>query len=98
MRAVGHPARPICVRVVPSVGELGHAQVVIRLRRDLRQVRDAQYLRAAAERGQLAADDFGHGAADARIDLVENHRMTGLALDTGRGHLHRQREPRQLAT
>ena len=43
------------------------------LRGDLRQMRHAQHLSALAELAQLAADDLGHRAADAGVDLVEHH-------------------------
>jgi hypothetical protein len=49
-------------------------------------VRHAQHLSALAELAQLPADDFGHRAADAGIDLVEHHaERRGLG---GGGHLH----------
>ena len=41
--------------------------------RDLRQVRDAQHLVAAGERAELASHHLGHRAADAGVDLVEDH-------------------------
>ena len=43
------------------------------LARHLRQVGDAQHLRALAERPQLPADDLGDRAADAAVHLVEHH-------------------------
>ena len=64
------------------------------LGRHLRQVRDAQRLAGVAQPAQLAADDFGHAAADAGIDLVEDQRgHTGTA---GRDHLDGQADARQL--
>ena len=64
------------------------------LRGHLRQVGDAQHLAARAQRPQLPADDFGHGATDAGIDFVEHHAapFVGHA-----GHLHGQRQARQFA-
>ena len=67
----------------------------MRLARDLRQVRHAQHLRPLAERAQLAPDDFGHAAADTRIDFVEHQAGQRVAL--GRGDLDREADARQLA-
>src|SRR5438093_2323668 len=47
-------------------------EVCIRVRRNLRQVRDAQYLEGGTQRSQRAADDVGDATADAGIDLVED--------------------------
>ena len=55
-----------------AVRQLRDAHVGVSLARDLRQVRDAQHLRALAERSQLAADDLRDAAADAGIDFVEH--------------------------
>ena len=72
------------VRVVRPSVSLVDAQVVVRLRGDLRQVRHAQHLAAGAEGAQLPADDLGDGAADAGVDLVEHHaaRLAPAAHDT----------------
>src|SRR5213082_3135589 len=59
-------------------------------RRDLRQVRDRDHLRAFAGAGKGPADRVGRLAADARIDLVEHERLA--ARDDG----DRERDPRQL--
>ena len=63
--------------------------------RDLRQVRDAQDLMEARQLFQLAADDLGNGAADARVHLVENHRgdAAALRLET----LEREHHAREFA-
>ena len=50
---------------------LSISKVRVGVRRDLRQVRDAQHLKRRAERLQLAADDVGDPPADAGVDLVE---------------------------
>ncbi len=47
-----------------------------------------------AQAAQLAADDLGHRAADARVDFVEHHARRGGARAA---HLHGQRQARQLA-
>ncbi len=61
----------------------------------LGQVRDAEHLAAIAQRAQLAADDFRHGATDAGIDFVEDH----AAVLRGRArNLHGQRQARKLAS
>jgi hypothetical protein len=80
-----------------TVGELRDAQVPIRERRHLRQVRHAQHLRAATERREFTADDLGDRAAHTRIHFVEDAAEAGLAdvsCDTGRpmgeGDLHGQ--------
>ncbi|MNV03626.1 hypothetical protein D3C71_939030 [compost metagenome] len=61
---------------------------------DLRQMGDAQHLALLAQGAQLVPDDVGHGAADARIDLVEDH--GGHCIQVQRGHLDGQRDARQL--
>ena len=64
------------------------------LRRHLRQMRDTQHLAAFAQRAQLATDDLGHRAAYAGIDFIEHH---AAAFFGHAGHLHRQRQARELA-
>jgi hypothetical protein len=44
---------------------------------------------------QARADDVGHGAADASVDLVENERLARRIVDAS--VLRRQHQPRQLA-
>ena len=69
--------------------------MLVRLARDLRQVRNAQHLPALAQAFQQAPDDFRHAAADARVDLVEDqgrHRRR-VRRDDG----DRQRDTRQFA-
>ncbi len=85
----------IRVRVLPSRDVLGHAQLVIRLRRDLWQVRHAQHLALAGELVQLTADHLGHGATHAGIDFVEDQAGEVSGLD-GR-HLQRQADAREFA-
>ena len=60
-------------------------------RGDLRQVRDRDHLRAGAEALQRTADRVRGLAADARVDLVEDHRRP--AADRG----DRERDAGQLA-
>ena len=64
-------------------------------RRDLRLVGHAQDLAGFAERAQLGADRRGNRAADAGIDLVEDHARH--LVQAQRGDLDRQRDARQLA-
>ena len=67
----------------------------VALRRDLRQVGDAQHLALRAQRAQLAADDLRDRAADARIDFVEHHGRHRVQAE--RGDLDRQRHAREFA-
>ena len=76
---------------VGSPGDLLDAEVAVGEARDLRQVRDRDDLRAAGEPAQRLADGVRGLAADAGVDLVEDHR---LAAADGRD---RERDPRQLA-
>lgn len=66
--------------------------VVVRmtLRRDLRQVGDAQHLAARTERAQAAADGLRHRAADTAVHFVEDHR--GRAVVPERGDFDRERD------
>src|SRR3989454_1569150 len=73
----------------------GDHDVVLGEGRDQRQVGDAEDLAAPAEPAELAADDLGHGAADAGIDLVEDERGAPL-LGGGEG-LEGEHDARQLA-
>src|SRR5438046_1408925 len=60
-------------RVDPAaVAPLFDLEVRISIRRNRRQVRDAQYREGGTQRSQLAADDVGDATADAGIDLVED--------------------------
>jgi hypothetical protein len=74
---------------------LGHAQLVIRLRRNLWQVSHAQHLALAGELVQLTADHLGDGATYARVNLVEDQAGEVSGLD-GR-HLQRQADAREFA-
>ena len=80
-----------------AVGELAHPQVTVTERRDLRQVGDAQHLCRATERGELAPDDLRDRAADAGVDLIEDHAGAAGFGARSEGDLHREREPRELA-
>ena len=67
----------------------------VALRRDLRQVGDAQYLAFRTQRPQFLADDLRDRATNAGIDLVEHHRRHRVQ-SQGR-HFDGQRYPRQFA-
>ena len=82
-------AVPACVAL------LGHHQVVVGAGGHLRQVGDGQHLAVAAQLLHQPADGFGHGAADAGIDLVEDQRLRRAQLAGGDGD--GQRDARQLA-
>ena len=77
-----------------AVGEFRDAQVLMALGCDLRQVRDTDDLTRVAERAQFPADDFSHGAADTGVDFIEDH---AARLARGTGHLHRERQARELS-
>jgi hypothetical protein len=64
------------------------------LRGDLRQMRHADDLTAFAERAQLPAHDFGDRAADAGVDLIEDH---AARVARGARHLHGERQARELS-
>ena len=70
------------VRAV-TVARLAREQMRMALRRDLRQVGDAQHLALAAEPAQLLPDDFGDRAADARVDFVKHHRGDVIEAECG---------------
>src|SRR5919204_1418607 len=53
---------------------LRDAHVMVRQRGDGSQVSDTEHLPAAAERGELVTHHGCRPAADARIDLIEDHR------------------------
>ena len=63
--------------------------------RHLGQVSDAQHLAFLAELGKPQADHFGDAAADARVDLVEDHRRDRAAV--ARNHLDREAHTGELA-
>src|SRR5579862_3502550 len=71
-------------------GHLLDPEVTVGEARDRRQVRDRDHLRAAREPAQRLADRVGGAAADAGVDLVEDHRVP--ASDRG----DRERDPREL--
>src|SRR5262245_38756602 len=62
-----------------AVGQLDHAMLVVRLARDLREMSDAEHLSALAELAKPPPDDLGDAAADAGVDLVEDHAGAGVA-------------------
>src|SRR5437763_6060411 len=78
-----------------AVGELRDPQVMMRLTRDLRQMRHAEYLSTPAESAELAAHDLRDRAADAGVHLVEYHAARRLRRAR---YLHRERQPRELAS
>ena len=65
------------------------------VRRDLREVCDAQHLALPRQFPQARPDDIGHRAADAGVDLVENERLAGRV--GGRQRFERQHQPGELA-
>ena len=71
-------------------------KMAIRERGNLRQMRDAQYLMIFREFLQLAADDLRDLAADAGVDLVEDHRRDAAPLRLQ--PLEREHHTRELAT
>ena len=64
-------------------------------RRDLGQVGHHEHLVVAGQPGQPPADLHRGPAADAGVDLVEDHRRHRVG--AGEAHLERQHDPRQLA-
>ena len=71
-------------------------QVLAGARRDLRRMRHRQHLDAFCQSRQPSPDGVGDGAADARIDFVEDQHRRRSAI---REHdLERQQKPAQLAT
>ena len=77
-----------------TVGLLFHLEMLMRLRRHLRQMGHAQHLPIPAQTPQLLSHHFRHPAADAGVHFVENQRrdMGGM----GGNHLNRQADPRQF--
>src|SRR5437870_290070 len=80
------------LRVSRVAGNLLDPEVARGERRDLRQVRDRDHLRALAGAREGPADRVGRLAADAGVDLVEDEGHP--ARDDG----DRERNPRELAT
>src|SRR5690348_12137216 len=74
-----------------TVARFRNLEMMIGVRRHLRQMRDAQHLPARAQRLQHAPDRGGDGTADAGVDFVE-HERRHVAHVAG-GDLYRQREP-----
>ena len=65
------------VRVRPAAFGLAHLHLVVGLGGHLGQVGDHQHLGMVPEVGQGGSDRGGRGAADAGIDLVEDHAPPG---------------------
>ena len=57
-----------------------HPEMMAAKGRDLRRMRDHQHLRRFCDPGKPAPDSIGSGAADAAVDLIENHRQPRLPL------------------
>src|SRR5260370_247552 len=74
---------------------LGDAQVVMRARRDRRQVGHAEDLSPLRGAGELLRHHGGDPPADARVHLVEDHR--GHAVGLGQHRLEREHRARELA-
>ncbi|MNE97840.1 hypothetical protein D3C80_1962580 [compost metagenome] len=79
-----------------AIAHLVHEQVVMPLRRHLRQVGHGQHLAAFAEPPQQLANDLGGRPANAHVHFVEHQGRNSRGL--GGDHLNRQADPRQLAT
>src|SRR5690348_17436564 len=76
-------------------GRLRHLELLARVNRDLREVRDAEHLVVPPQGLQELAHDLRDAAADARIHLVEDERRhRRLAREE---HLDRERDARELA-
>ena len=82
--------------VTRPVAALHHRVVLVGERGDLRQMGDDDDLDRSSQPSQPAADLDRGLAADARVDLVEDHRRHRL--DVGQAHLDGQHHPRELAT
>ena len=78
-------------RVGRVAGDLLDPEVPVGAARDLRQVRDRDHLRARGQARERVGDAVRGRAADARVDLVEDHRLA--AADGG----DRQRDAGELA-
>ena len=98
--AAQHPLQLVAAlgvveRLDPRVGRVaGHLldpEVRVGDARDLRQVRDREHLRALGEPLQRRGDGVGGLAADARVDLVEDHRLAAA------DRRDRERDARELA-
>ena len=93
-----------CTRASPVVGTtwlaiwpplFAHQQVVVGASRHLGQVRHGQHLAVLAQLLHQAPHGFGHGAADARIDLVKDQ---GASLtEFAGGDRDGQRDAREFA-
>src|SRR5512146_1066546 len=79
-------------RMSGVASDLLDAEVAVGERRNLRQVGDRDHLRPLCQPTERTADGVGGLAADARIDLVEHHRLA--ARDGG----NRQRHARELSS
>lgn len=73
-----------------------HLEVLVALRRHLRQMGHAQHLARGAQGAQLLPDHLGHRAADTGIHLVEDQGRHVVQAE-GR-HLDGQADARELAT
>ena len=83
-------------------------EVCVGVRRNLRQVRDAQDLERRPQRAKLATHDIGDSPADSGVDFVEDQTrravtrrpLAGFNEAVARGcgqRLDRQHDPRQLS-
>ena len=77
--------------VRPFVNILGHDEMRIGRRRDLRQMRDAKNLMLAAERSHLGADGIRDFAADVCVDLVEDEQRNRIL--RGERRFDREHQP-----
>ena len=64
---------------------------------DLRQVRDAEHLLVLRDEGDALGDHLGRAAADARVDLIEDHARHGRVARGG-DRLDGERDARELAS
>src|SRR5262245_20446249 len=93
--ALGRRERP-GRRVRPAVRHpLRHHDVMLGERGDERQMRDAEHLTRAPELSELLPDHLGDGAADPRVDLVEDEARAAIFARGER--LQREHDARQLA-
>ena len=84
------------VRVRPSIKlVLADHDVRIRVRGDLRQMRDAEHLMIPAQRAKPLPQRRCIAAADASVDLVEHEQWRFVG--RGQDDLERQRQPAGLA-
>ena len=82
-------------RSTRAVLGLGHHQVPVGERRDLRQVGHDEHLRGLGQPGQPPADLDRRPATDPGVHLVEHEGRDRV--DAGQDHLDRQHHPGQLA-